>query len=123
MINCPICQFSLFLPYYSYHIMSISNIKKQIVSDLLPLRPQKIIAYGSLVSGNFTPGKSDIDLLIIKDSDKKLADRYSEARLSLKLDYPFDIFVLTAKELQEKLEKSFFFRKIIEDGEILYEKN
>ena len=35
-------------------------------------------------------------------------------------DYPFDIFVLTEKELEVSLQQSFFLREIIEKGEILY---
>ena len=101
----------------------VDKIKKQIVSDLKKINPQKVILFGSLTTGKFMEGKSDVDLLVIKDSDKTLVDRYSEARLSLSLDYPFDIFVLTNDELQKRLTRSFFFREILKNGEVIYEKN
>lgn len=102
--------------------MKLTGIREQIVTDLQVINPEKIILFGSLARGGYQEGKSDIDLLIIKDTQKKLADRYSEARLSLTLNYPFDIFVLTPEELEKKVLKSFFFREILEKGEVLYER-
>ncbi len=99
----------------------INQIKQQIVSDLIPLKPQKIILFGSLSNGRFIDGKSDVDLLIIKNTYQKLSDRFCDARLALSLDYPYDIFVLTQKELDERLKKSFFFREILSKGEVIYE--
>ena len=96
-------------------------IKRKIVDDLKPLNPKKIIVFGSFSTGKFVEGESDIDLLIIKESKLKLADRYSQARLSLSLKLPFDIFTLTEKELKEKLAQSFFFREIVKQGEVIYE--
>ena len=102
--------------------MKNKNILKQkIIADLKAINPQKIILFGSLKTGKFQKNRSDIDLLIIKNTNKKLADRYSEARLSLTLNLPFDIFVLTNEEYQEKLSSSFFFREIAEKGEVIYE--
>lgn len=103
--------------------MSKNDIKRKIISDLRTINPKKIILFGSFSTGKFKSGKSDIDLLIIKESNKKFADRYSEARLSLSVDFPFDIFVLTENELRDRLENSFFFREIMEKGEIIYEKD
>lgn len=101
--------------------METGNLKQKIISDLKTINPQKIILFGSLAKGNFTLD-SDVDLLVIKETKKKLADRYSEARLALSVDYPFDIFVLTEEELKNKVTKSFFFREIVQNGEVLYEK-
>lgn len=97
-------------------------LKQKIIADLKGIYPQKIILFGSFGTDKFIEGESDIDILIIKDTEKKLADRYSEARLSLTLDYSFDIFVLTNKELQDKLSQSFFFREIVKKGEVIYER-
>lgn len=104
-------------------MLNINLIKQKIIADLKPINPQKIILFGSLKTGKFKEGKSDIDLLVIKNTNKKQSKRYSEARLSLTLDLPFDIFVLTNQELQTKLSNSFFFREIIDKGEIIYEKS
>lgn len=101
--------------------MSKHHLKQQIITDLKSINPEKIILFGSLITEKFNTDKSDIDLLIIKDTKKTPAERYSEARLALSLDYPFDIFVLNRKELKDRLLQSFFFREIVEKGEVLYE--
>lgn len=84
-------------------------IKQKIIAYLQAIKPKKIILFWSLTAGEFTKD-SDIDLLIIKETTDKLSDRYCKTRLSLTLDYPFDIFVLTDRELKEKLSTSFFPR-------------
>lgn len=103
--------------------MTKQDLKNKVVNDLMPLFPEKIIIFGSLAKGKFIEGKSDIDLLLIKQTSKKMVDRYGEARLALTPNYPFDIFVLTKKELEKKMIESFFFREIVNEGEIIYERH
>lgn len=91
--------------------MTKQDLKRMIVSDLMFLKPEKIIVFGSLAKGKFIEGQSDIDLLLVKETSKKMADRYSEARLALTPKYPFDIFTLTKDELEEKLAENFFSGK------------
>ena len=45
------------------------NQLQQIVKELIAYEPEKIILYGSAARGEFTD-ESDIDLLIIKNTDK-----------------------------------------------------
>lgn len=106
--------------------MSKNDIKRKIISDLRAINPKKIILFGSFAEGKFVEGESDIDLLIInntQDTHSNPSERYSQARLALTLDYPFDIFVLTQDELKSKLKVSFFFREIVDKGEVIYEQN
>lgn len=102
-------------------MMKSDQIFHKIVSDLKVINPQKIIVFGSFAKNKFIEGDSDIDLLIIKETTKKPAERYSEARLSLSLEYPFDIFVLTEKELKDRVSRNFFFRNILNNGKVIYE--
>lgn len=80
---------------------------KQIINQAEREKPEKVIAFGSLVSGQFKKG-SDIDLLIIKNTKERPIDRYIKFRLLFDLEYPFDLFVLTEKELNQRLKASFF---------------
>lgn len=107
---------------YNIKMTDLYFLKKRIIADLKTIKPQKIILFGSLTGDHFQENKSDIDLLIIKNTNKRPADRYSEARLSLSANYPFDIFVLTEKEFQDKISNSFFFKEIADNGEVIYEK-
>lgn len=66
-------------------------------------RPEKIILFGSAARGNYH-ADSDIDLLIIKQSDKKKAYRIKEVFESLRSvarKYPLDPIVYTPDEIKE----------------------
>ena len=85
--------------------------------------PDKIILFGSYAYG--VPGRdSDIDLLIIKDTDDRPIDRrVAVARIvsDPKRFIPFQPIVLTPAEVQERLEVGDqFVREILEKGEVLY---
>lgn len=100
----------------------VQSIKTDIVQKLQTIHPQKVILFGTFGTDKFQPGKSDIDLLIIQETDKKPIERFRDARLSLTDKYPFDIFVLTPEELEREKIQNFFFREILANGEVLYER-
>jgi predicted nucleotidyltransferase len=85
--------------------------------------PEKIILYGSYAWG-LPDEDSDIDLLIIKDTEEKPHDRIvNVARIisALRSGYAVDIFVITPQELKSRLDiGDQFIEEIISRGEILY---
>ena len=86
-------------------------------------QPEKIILFGSLAAGRINEW-TDIDLLIIKETDKRPLDRALEA-YSLLGNYrePMDIIVYTPAEVDLLLrEGSFFVSEVLTDGKVLYEK-
>ena len=86
-------------------------------------QPEKVILFGSLATGRINEW-SDIDLLIIKETDKRPLDRALEA-YSLLGNYrePMDIIVYTPAEVDLLLrEGSFFVSEILTEGKVLYEK-
>lgn len=96
-------------------------LKETIIRQLEGQNLEKIILFGSLASGRFS-NSSDIDLLVIQNTKDKPQERYVKLRMLIQLNYPIDLFVLTNVELHERLGKSFFFREIVEKGELIYEK-
>ena len=87
--------------------------------------PERIILFGSLAHG--TPDDdSDIDLLIVKDSDERPLDRRVRVRriaAGLHPRVPFSPLVLTPGELSARLSAGDkFYRQIIRDGITLYER-
>jgi predicted nucleotidyltransferase len=85
--------------------------------------PDKIILFGSYASG--TPNnESDLDLLIIKDSDLPRHKRSFDIQKSLIGSMiPMDILVYTAKEFeQEKNEKYSFISSAIKTSKVVYER-
>ena len=63
--------------------------------------PEKIILFGSFVSGNPTP-ESDLDFLVIMDTPLPPRERSVRLREVIgPVDIPLDLFVLTPKEYEE----------------------
>lgn len=94
----------------------VEKIKKE-------YQPERIILFGSYAYGKPT-GNSDIDLLIIKNTDKRPIDRWVEVKRLLRDNsrtLPVSPFVYTEKEIEERIAiKDFFIEEIIEKGEVLY---
>jgi len=85
-------------------------------------QPEKIILFGSYAEGVPTE-ESDLDILIIKDTDKNPWKRSEEIDRFMPPNIPLDILVYTPLEVAERLRMNdLFIREIIEKGRILYEK-
>ncbi len=86
------------------------------------VNPEKIILFGSYAYGEPTPD-SDVDLLIIWDTDKPRRERVVTISLLLyPRPFPVDIIVKTPRELEEELPHNFFLREILARGVVLYER-
>ena len=85
--------------------------------------PQKIILFGSYATNNFNE-HSDLDLLIIKETNLPSHKRGREIRKNLRgLKIPIDIVVYTPEEIKEwKEERHSFISKILKEGKIIYER-
>ncbi|MEW6201333.1 MAG: nucleotidyltransferase domain-containing protein [bacterium] len=99
----------------------IEEMVEKIVASYEPL---KIILFGSYAYGE-PDEDSDIDLLIIKDTDDRPIDRrvrVSEILSDPKQFIPIEPIVLTSDELKERLRiGDQFIEEILETGEVLYE--
>ncbi len=97
----------------------IFNIVEKIKDNYMP---EKIVLFGSHAKGNPNPN-SDIDLLIVKDSDFRRDERDIEIRdLLREVKFPMDIFVYTPEEVNQfRSLKGSFINNIFKDGEVLYE--
>lgn len=97
----------------------------EIVSKIaLHFDPDKIILFGSYASGNATTD-SDLDLLIIQETELPRHKRSFDIQKSLKGSMiPMDILVYTIKEFEEERnQKNSFLHSLIQNSEILYERN
>lgn len=85
--------------------------------------PEKIILFGSYVKGN-PDDDSDIDLLIVKDTNERFIDRWITVRRILsdpKRKVAIDTFVLTPQEVADRLARGDqFVADIIGNGKVLY---
>jgi predicted nucleotidyltransferase len=85
--------------------------------------PQRIILFGSHAYGQ-PNSDSDVDLLVVMESDERPAARATRvSRLLRPRPFPMDIVVRTPQEVQERLEMGdYFMREVIEQGRVLYER-
>jgi len=102
------------------------------VSETLPpaierivreLQPDKIILFGSYAYGVPTPD-SDVDLLIIMETDASTVQRYLAVSLLLyPRPFPVDILVKTPREVEQALaRRDVLVREILSRGRVLYER-
>jgi predicted nucleotidyltransferase len=99
---------------------TLKEIVQRIVREL---RPEKIILFGSYGYGSPT-NDSDVDLLVIMETNDRPADRYlAVSRLIRPRPFPLDILVKTPAEITQALERGdFFIREIVTKGQTLYER-
>ena len=85
--------------------------------------PEKIILFGSLVSGKLHSG-SDIDLAIIKKTRRRFLDRLKDALFVAQPKEGLDILVYTPEEVEsmESTQNPFWLYEIKEKGQTLYQR-
>jgi predicted nucleotidyltransferase len=106
---------------------AVEKVRKTIrlIADKLKesYNPEKIILFGSYAWG-LPDEDSDIDLLVIKDTEETPHRRNVNVRKlvsSLRKGYGLDILVITPEELKSRLEiGDQFLQEIISRGEVLY---
>jgi len=110
-----------------YRIGLKEKRKKELESELQRVLPliinsgvKKVILVGSLARGEVHRA-SDIDLIIVKETDKKFMDRLDEFYSLLTPRVAMDIFVYTPEEFERMKEESHFLRIALRDGKVLYE--
>jgi len=76
-----------------------------------------ILLFGSMARGD-VGSASDIDLIIVKETDKKFLDRLDEFYEGAEI--AMDVLVYTPEEF-ERMKDRGFIRRAIEEGKVLYE--
>jgi len=104
---------------------AIKQTLAKIITQLKDYQPEKIILYGSLARGE---PANDIDLLVIKKTNKNYFSRLQEINQRYldrwQLDIPLDLTVYTPDEFDRaKREKRVFIDQVEKYGQILYQKN
>lgn len=99
----------------------IQEIVKKIATEY---QPEKIILFGSYAWGEPGPN-SDLDFLIIKETDKRRIDREREL-MNILFGYNFpamDLLVYTPQEFEfRRAMNDFFINDILQKGKVLYAK-
>lgn len=90
---------------------------------ILQHQPVRIILFGSYASNNFSQD-SDVDIVVVEDTDKPRFKRGTEIRKSLiGMGVPIDLLVYTTAEYEDAINTRFSFLSMaLKNSRILYEK-
>ena len=104
-------------------MIDAAKISEVVTKIVTRFNPDRIILFGSYAHG--TPSDdSDLDLLIVQDSDLPMQKRGLDIRLSLIGSMiPIDLLVYTKSEYdQEKSKRFSFLNSAIKNSKLLYER-
>lgn len=99
--------------------------KQKIKEQLLPLLQKssvkKVILFGSYATGKATR-RSDLDLLIIMDTQKRFFNRHDDFEDIYEAfkGFAVDLLIYTPEEL-ERISHRRFIKDILNQGEVVYE--
>lgn len=97
------------------------ELELQRMTALFPrMGVKKAILFGSLARGDVAES-SDIDLILIKDTTKKLSDRLEEALVTLDPRVSLDVLVYTPEEFEDLLETTPLLQDAVREGRVIYE--
>lgn len=82
---------------------------------------EKVIVFGSLATGEVGEW-SDIDLVVIKETDKRFMDRIDDVARITRPQLAADVVVYTPAEFERMCEGRRFFREeIVARGRVVYD--
>ena len=93
---------------------------ERLLPKIVELDVEKVILIGSMLGK--VHKSSDIDLIVVKKTDKKFLDRLDEFYDHLKPRVAVDILVYTPEEFENMKESNQFIRHALRNGRILYER-
>ncbi|OQY03286.1 MAG: hypothetical protein B6I25_08260 [Planctomycetales bacterium 4572_13] len=105
-------------------MVDIKKVQDEIVERLKPLEPEKIILFGSYACGSPT-ADSDIDLFLVKDTEKSdIKDYESTAMLRLRdliRKYHIGFDILSASQAFLESRADYFYKvDILQNGKVIY---
>ena len=94
---------------------------QKIVECLKHYEPEQVIIFGSCARGD-ADEQSDVDVVVIKQTDKRFLDRLLEVAKFLDNDLgKVDVFVYTREEFEEmRRRENPFIAKVLAEGRVIY---
>lgn len=107
--------------YSQKHKIALQREIKRIIKVLKErYQPQKIILYGSMVGGRVNKW-SDLDIVVVKDTEKRFYDRIGDVLRVIKPREAVDVLVYTRDEYQRLSKESWFVgEEITKKGRVIY---
>jgi uncharacterized protein len=102
--------------------MTVTRLKKMLYPVFKNREISKALLFGSYARGT-QDSKSDIDILIIKKTDRRFLDRFEEFTelYSLLKNHAVDLLIYSPEEVERNSHRTFI-RTILSEGVALYER-
>ena len=94
---------------------------RQIITPFLQFSPEKIILFGSAATGK-ADEFSDIDLIIVYETQKRFLDRLRDLYMAWNLPRAVDILAYTPEEFALMITENPFVQDAVAEGRVLHEK-
>lgn len=104
---------------YWLRLILLDMKPEDVFAKLKEKKPRAIVLFGSAARGELHED-SDLDILIVQDTDLAFSDRIRRLRSEIRTRIPLDIIVLTPQEAEDLPKRSSFFAQIINEGKIIY---
>jgi predicted nucleotidyltransferase len=105
----------------STKILTDTEIRDGILKAFARFRPHRIILFGSHAQGS-ADEESDIDLIVVYDTEKRFLDRLRELYMAWDLPRAVDILAYTPQEFAELKSTRPFVQDAVATGKVLYER-
>ena len=96
------------------------HLDQEICRVFAPVRPKRIVLFGSRAHGDVDE-HSDVDLIVVYETDKRFLDRLAELYLLWDLHLPVDILAYTPEEFDRMCKESAFVSDAVANGRSIYE--
>jgi len=103
--------------------MPVPNfIKQKVVSSFEHFNPYRIIIFGSITREDWDEF-SDIDVIVVYDTEKPFLDRLRELYLCWNIPKAVDILAYTPEEFRTMSRDNSFIQEVLSTGEVVYERD
>jgi len=103
-------------------MLSGTEIRDGVWRAFARFRPRRIILFGSHANGT-ADEESDIDLIVVYETEKRFMDRLRELYMAWDLPKGVDILAYTPDEFAELMRTRAFVQDAVASGRVLYERD
>lgn len=91
------------------------GVKRALLDIKKAYKPERMILFGSQARGDTHEG-SDVDIIIIKRTDRRFLDRIGDVLDLWNNKIPLEPIVYTPEEFENKIKTSSFIQTVLEEG-------
>lgn len=95
--------------------IEFDRLRREVIRIFAPFDPERIIVFGSRARDQ-ADEESDVDVLVVYETEKRFLDRLEELYLLWDLPLAVDILAYTPSEFREMMEESAFVQDVVREG-------